>query len=450
MTLQNVEKNARTGELDTFTPRAFKNWLCLSLVCLGVSLLEATPPKPQAVGPDQVPQGLAKSDWQSIRAAYEAGRHEFKPTEGGWQARNPGQQWTTKFDGRGFIATPREGNWTWGLQLESYGRGTQQRKVNGQPVVKAEGQKLSYQWDTTLQEWWVNDQRGLEHGYTLAQRPAAQDPSDPSVLTLLIGTRGTLTPKVTNDALGVTFCDSSGATVLNYAGLKVWDANGKELASRFECAGAGRVRLLVEESAARYPITIDPIAQQAYVKSSNTGIGYKFGRSVAASGDTVVIGAYGEDNNSGAAYVFVRSGSTWSQQAYLKASNVGASDQFGFSVAVDGNTIVVGAWAEDSNTTGVDSTPNESATNSGAAYVFVRNGTTWTQQAYLKASNTGANDQFGLSVALSGETVVVGAYGEDSSTTGINSTPNDNMSVDGDPGAAYVFVRSGTTWTQQA
>jgi hypothetical protein len=324
MTLQNVEKNARTGELASCTSQAFKNWLCLSLVCVGVSLLEAAPPKPQAVGPDQVPQGLAKSDWQSIRAAYEAGRHEFKPTEGGWQARNPGQQWTTKFDGRGFLATPREGDWAWGLELESYGRGEQQRKVNGQPLVKAEGQKLSYQWDTTLQEWWVNDQRGLEHGYTLAQRPAAQDPSDPSVLTLLIGTRGTLTPKVTSDALGVTFCDASGSTVLNYAGLKVWDADGQVLASRFESAGAGRVRLLVEDGTARYPITIDPIAQQAYVKASNSAIAEtapdNFGYSVAASDDIVVVGAPWEGGfgggigtPTGAAYVFVRSGTGWSQ-----------------------------------------------------------------------------------------------------------------------------------------
>jgi hypothetical protein len=82
------------------------------------SLLHAAVPsgKPQQLtSPDQVPEGLAKSDWQSIRAAYEAGQHEFKPIEGGWQARNPGQEWTTKFDGRGFLATPREGDWAWGL-----------------------------------------------------------------------------------------------------------------------------------------------------------------------------------------------------------------------------------------------------------------------------------------------------------------------------------------------
>ena len=187
----------------------------------------------------------------------------------------------------------------------------------------------------------------------------------------------------------------------------------------------------------------------------------QFGRSVAVSGDTVVVGASNESSSTtgvnstpnesasqaGAAYVFVRSGTTWTQQAYLKASQVTAGDQFGVSVAVSGDTVVVGANQEDSSTTGVNSTPNESASGSGAAYVFVRSGTTWTQQAYLKASQVNASDTFGLSVAVSVDTVVVGGNLEDSSTTGVNSTPDESAA---DSGAAYVFLRSGTTWTQQA
>ena len=99
----------------------------------------------------------------------------------------------------------------------------------------------------------------------------------------------------------------------------------------------------------------------------------------------------------------------WSQQAFLKASNSQAGDMFGIAVAVSGDTVVVGAYYEDSSTTGVNSTPNELASSSGAAYVFVRSGTTWSQQAYLKASNPGTYDNFGRSVAVSGDTVVVGA-----------------------------------------
>jgi drug/metabolite transporter superfamily protein YnfA len=205
-------------------------------------------------------------------------------------------------------------------------------------------------------------------------------------------------------------------------------------------------------------------SQQAYLKASNTDANDRLGRTVAISGDTVVVGATGEASNatgvngdqsdnsapsSGAAYVFVRSGTNWTQQAYLKPSNTDAGDQFGVSVSVSGDTAVVGAYHESSNATGVDGNQTDSsATNSGAVYVFVRNRTNWSQQAYLKASNTGTNDEFGHSVAVSGDTVVVGAAYEDSNATGVNGNQSDESTRDS--GAAYVFVRSGTNWRQQA
>jgi hypothetical protein len=211
--------------------------------------------------------------------------------------------------------------------------------------------------------------------------------------------------------------------------------------------------------------------QQAYLKASNTGgpspgesFGDGFGKSVGVSGDTVVVSADGEDSNatglngnqgnnsaldSGAAYVFVRNGTNWIQQAYLKASNTGAGDEFGASASVSGDTVVVGAMAEDSNATGANGNQgNNSTPSSGAAYVFVRDGTNWTQQAYVKASNTGMDDNFGISVALSGDMLVVGAAAEDSNTTGINGDQSNNSAFDA--GAAYVFRRNGTTWSQQA
>ncbi len=205
-------------------------------------------------------------------------------------------------------------------------------------------------------------------------------------------------------------------------------------------------------------------AQEAYMKASSTGASDFFGYSTAISGDTIVVGAYNEDSNatgingdstnnsaadSGAAYVFTRSGSTWSQQAYLKASNTGAGDNFGNSVAISGDTIVVGAYLESSNATGVGGNQTDnSASNSGAAYVFTRSGTTWSQQAYLKASNTGAFDKFGNNVGISGDTIVVSAYFEDSNATGVGGNQSDNSVTN--CGAAYVFTRSETTWSQQA
>jgi len=213
--------------------------------------------------------------------------------------------------------------------------------------------------------------------------------------------------------------------------------------------------------------------QQAYLKAANPDNLDLFGISSAISGDTIVIGAQDEDSNqttitngttassnnsatdSGAVYVFVRNGTTWSQQAYLKASNAEAGDQFGRWVDISGDTIVVGAWKEDSNQTtisnGTTASSNNSATDSGAAYVFVRSGSNWTQQAYLKASNAEAGDDFGFQVSISGDTIVVGAHLEDSNQTTItNGTTASSNNSATDSGAAYVFVRSGSNWIQQA
>ena len=189
--------------------------------------------------------------------------------------------------------------------------------------------------------------------------------------------------------------------------------------------------------------------QRAYLKASNTEADDHFGHSVAVSGNTVVVGAPYKDSDAGAAYVFVRNGTTWSQQAYLKASNTDAGDEFGYSVAVSGDTVVVGAPGEDSAATGVDGDQDNNASSAGAAYIFVRSGATWSQQAYLKASNTGAYDNFGYSVAVSGDTVVVGAPAEDSDAIGVVEVQTDNNNASS-AGAAYVFVRSGAAWSQQA
>lgn len=193
--------------------------------------------------------------------------------------------------------------------------------------------------------------------------------------------------------------------------------------------------------------------QQAYLKASNTAYADKFGGAVAISGDTIVVGAPNQDSNatnSGAVYVFVRTGSTWSQQAFLKASNAGSDDYFGYSVAIDGDTLVVGSLSEASNATGIDGDgSNNTMPGAGAVYVFTRSGTAWTQQAYIKASNTEGGDQFGRAVAISGDTLVAGALGESSSSGGVGGNQADNSATSA--GAAYVFSRDGTgVWSQQA
>ena len=210
--------------------------------------------------------------------------------------------------------------------------------------------------------------------------------------------------------------------------------------------------------------------QQAYIKASNTEADDFFGGSVSlsADGNTLAVGADGEassatgingvqtDNSvssAGAVYVFARNGPLWEQQAYIKASNTEEDDKFGnrLSLSADGNTLAVGAGGEDSSATGIngDQAAN-SVSNSGAVYVFSRNGSLWEQQAYIKASNTEADDFFGGSVSLSadGNTLAVGANEEDSSATGINGDQTDNSLIS--PGAVFVFARNGSLWEQQA
>lgn len=160
---------------------------------------------------------------------------------------------------------------------------------------------------------------------------------------------------------------------------------------------------------------------------------------VGASGeDSSAYGVNGNQNDnmaseSGAAYVFSRMGTIWTQQSYLKGSSTDFVDSFGLSVSISGETIIVGSRYDSSQ--------------SGAADLFVRSGTNWRHQALLKASNAednhsyGWNDEFGRSVAIFGDTVIVGAHLEDSSATGVNGNQDDNSA--NASGAAYIFTGVG-------
>ena len=193
----------------------------------------------------------------------------------------------------------------------------------------------------------------------------------------------------------------------------------------------------------------DTWQQQAYIKASNTDQGDGFGASLDLDGDTLAVGAFEEASNgrginsateadnsafaSGAVYVFTRHSGTWQQQAYIKASNAEANDLFGVSVALDGDTLAVGANGESSNGRGVNSgaEADNSAPGSGAVYVFTRHNGTWQQQTYIKASNAMAGDGFGSRLALDNHTLAVGA-------TLLNVS-----------GAIYLFTQSGGAWYEQ-
>jgi len=162
--------------------------------------------------------------------------------------------------------------------------------------------------------------------------------------------------------------------------------------------------------------------------ASDPASGDSFGVSVAVDGDMAIVGAWRDDANghdSGAAYVFVRNGGVWSQQAKLTPNDGASGDTFGFAVAIDRETAVIGAHQA-----------NDNAPHSGSAYVFTRINGTWTQEAKLRASDAEPGDLFGGAVAINGDTALIGTPGDDDN--GSNS------------GSAYVFSRRHGAWTQEA
>jgi hypothetical protein len=230
---------------------------------------------------------------------------------------------------------------------------------------------------------------------------------------------GDLRAEVNSEGSSATFKREADNVLVSYEKLMVMDVKGRAVQARMRGEGSKLV-IEVEDAEAEYPLTIDPLLRELTKLVASDGAAFnRFGSSVAISGDTVVVGAPGASST----YVFVRSGTTWTQQAKL----VGVfGDSFGGSVAISGDTIIVGANNDDVG--GND--------GQGSAYVFTRNGTTWTQQAKLAASDGAANDRFGTSVSISGDTVVVGSLSND-------------VGANVNQGSAYVFTRSGVSWTQQ-
>ena len=427
----------------------------------------------QEVKQGKTPDGIDDCSWACIQEQIRMGKYKVFANENcGYNTAN------TRF---GFHITYQEDGTTQlkpyeksgsdyhiGMRLTGIGYGElqsldQPQALHAENIDLAAGSKLTYQWNEQVIEWWINQEDRLEQWFYLKEAPQGKTAKEDLRLRLALDTDMALSVK--KDQL--TFKKESHN--INYDKFKAWDAMGKALAVHFIQRG-DYLDLHIADQDAQYPLTIDPsFGQQAYLKASNTDANDRFGSSVAISNETLIVSASQEKSNAtgvngnqadnstdaaGAAYVFVRTGGIWSQQAYLKASNTETDDRFGSFVAISGETIVVSA-AEDSNATGVNGDEtNNLGIYSGAVYVFVRTGGltgTWSQQAYLKASNTDTNDHFGMDVSISGETIVVGAFFESSNATGVNGNEADN-SMEGS-GAAYVFVRTGGlagTWSQQA
>jgi hypothetical protein len=362
---------------------------------------------------------LAKKVTESLYRIEPADEHAY-------QADNLTQRFRTVFNAEGIqISSQRGGSKQVTVRLARVGYGSDLSQISSQPALRVEGSRIVYEYQpiekriaTKIEEWYVNQPQGLEQGFTIYE-PINQNP-DSQLLRLELESSGQLVPAM--NAAAIEFNSADGEKCFRYGDIYAVDANGRVLPSRLSLE-QNRISCEIDDSEARYPITIDPNwTQQTVLTASDGSFGDVFGSAVSISGDTAVVGAAGVLQSTGAVYVFKRTGTSWSQEQKLTASDGAVGDKFGIRVAIEGDTLIAGAIGD--------------SQNQGAAYIFVRNGSSWSLQKKLTASDGVAQDLFGISVAISTDTVVIGAEA-------------DVIGAHINQGSAYVFVRSGTTWSFQ-
>ncbi len=400
---------------------------CLSMAWVLASGADARAQPAKHASPPDVPAALRMA---IVKHRQTAPGHDFARDATGaaralaGDARDPVSVVAT---GRG-VRLVRSGGLDLRVETTRVGRDGASRDAGASRVVheRTEGQELVLERGDGVEERLLAGPLGVEQSFELRGRPRGAGP-----LVLEVAFVG-LRPEARGEGDAVILRDRGGRARGEYRDLLAVDADGREVASRMEVRGAA-VALVLDDAAARYPLRIDPLVwtQVSELTASPAQPSDSFGAAVALDGATAIVGAstrtVGSNVNQGAAFIFVQSGGTWTQQAELTLGDGTSADGFGLTVAIGGGTAVVGA-----PTRTVGSTQLQ-----GAAYVFVQSGTTWTQQAELTASDGATQDEFGAAVAVSGSIALVGAY---------QHAVGGRMSQ----GAAYVFQQSGTTWTQLA
>jgi hypothetical protein len=376
-----------------------------------------------AISTQHAPQTLPLTAQGPVSAAIGAGqaRFDIRAAGGALVAHNRGQHLSARFTRAG--ATVSVGSLHESLSLLGVGYGgVLRRSARARPT--ASGNRVVYA-HPGISEWYVNGPLGLEQGFTIARAPVGQ--AGAGALKLQMGLSGNASVASSRDGQRLLLTHASNH--LSYGALVVSDATGRRLRSGFALTGGG-LTIRVAARGARYPLRIDPLMQQGpKLTGKGQAGGSNLGQSVAisADGNTMLVGGPSDEAEGemlvGAAWVFTRSGGTWTQQGpKLTGGGRVGEGQFGISVALsgDGNTALIGAIND---------------ANVGAAWVFTRSGGTWTQQG-SKLTGGGeetGNGRFGKSVALSadGNTALVGGYFDN-----------------GDVGAAWAFKRAGGVWSQ--
>lgn len=345
---------------------------------------------------------------------------------GKYQFSTPQHGLATSFDGNGMEVSSGEA--TWQLALKSYGNEGHPKDLKLHDL-HATSNRVEYNYGR-LHEWFVNGPLGLEQGFMIAGpdqgRISSERKQKHPFLNVALSMKGNLTPILDREGRGLTLFDDKGQRVFSYGSLYAYDSTGRDLLACMRLR-QGQLILSVDTTGASYPVVIDPLVQLAHLSASDGKTGDYFGSSVAVGDNVVVVGAplayVGANQQQGRAYVFSKSPSGWAnmtETAELTPSDGESFSYFGVSVAISGRVIVVGA----------NGAPAGGA-HPGAAYVFVEPATGWrntTETAKLSVQDELGGD-FGVSVAISGPTIVCGAI-EDGS----------------EAGAAYVFVKPTTGW----
>jgi hypothetical protein len=327
-------------------------------------------------------------------------------------------------------------DWVVGVSLTGYGFDDSIEKVTFIDFEAVSSTRINYRHSDAIDEWYINSPFGLEHGFTL-HAPPAKCSSDSNVVLELSLEEG-LIPRVEAGSRTVGFYTAKGESVMSYGGLKAWDTAGRDLPVKM-VAGGNRLRLHIDIAGAEFPVTVDPLfSTESGLVSSQPKLDGDFGRSLALDGPWLVIGALLEDSGpepvlpedpippqGGAAYVYQRQADgSYTEYQRLTAADAASIDHFGISVAISGDTIVIGASEQDVS----------GQTNAGAVYVFEFDSAgcsvdCWQQVDKLTAGIPSAQASFGSAVDIDNDSLIVGAK------TGQ---------------AAYIFERTAGVWNPAA
>ncbi|MDM8539804.1 FG-GAP repeat protein [Desulfococcaceae bacterium HSG9] len=387
MSTQKMKKNSLTFKIAKTPFSLFgKALLFLSAAVLMTALITAPCiARQNDVLPSEAMAAIAKSISKDLPATY-----NIEKIGDGYAVENRSHKMKMSFSHEEIRFCKTNTDDSYALTLTGIGYDTLETPPPAE--IKALGNRIEFRRGDNLTEWYLNTPLGLEQGFTLDSPPGNSAGDSHARLELTL--QSSLDAVLLDDRT-LAFKNSAGQTVTRYAGLYVFDAAGKTLPARLEMRN-DKLIILFDDSHARYPVTVDPWIQTVKLTAGDAAAGDRFGWSVAVSGDTAVVGAHlndGGGSDSGSAYVFVKLVGGWSdmtQTAKLTAGDAAASDEFGFSVAVSGDTAVVGAFWDD----------NDGGNNSGSAYVFEK-GAGWTdgngnQTAKLTAGDdAAASDEFG-------------------------------------------------------